>query len=333
MPTSRGTKRLPGALERHRAGGQLKDAFDSVNCRRDTRDYDRTALTGWLSGRTPSNRNFIVKLAEELGDPEVLAAFEHDLGVDDRELNDLVTRFRSLATERKRAVLPELITELFADDVNNRTKFWMRVQLHPGLTEVCHRLDVSMGWVGHLPPRATVDVAAEEDLLHHAYTQERCIFRELVPLDGESFEKATQALGSRIPVLRFKPAADPAFAKADLAASPEGSEATYEFDNDEVASAEIRLDLCLPYPADLPMYAVMLGAYSVAGRAEITMVTDGDTCGRPHVLQFLGHTPAWAHPAGFRSELRLEIGDEKSLVEPNSGVIFFWRSHDRTKPR
>jgi hypothetical protein len=92
-------------------------------------------------------------------------------------------------------------------------------------------------------------------------------------------------------------------------------------------AAEIRLFACLPYPADLSMYPVMLGAYAVAGRAEITMVTDPECAGRPHALCFLGQTRSWERPDGFDGrELSVEIGENDSLIEQNSGVVFFWHS-------
>ena len=75
------------------------------------------------------------------------------------------------------------------------------------------------------------------------------------------------------------------------------------------------------------MYPVKLGSYAVAGRAEITMVTDPKCAAQPHALCFLGQTPSWEHPGGFDGhELTVEIGENESLIEQNSGVVFFWHS-------
>jgi hypothetical protein len=41
-------------------------------------------------------------------DPEILSAPDEDPGITDRDLRDVVTRFRTLSAERKRAVLPRL---------------------------------------------------------------------------------------------------------------------------------------------------------------------------------------------------------------------------------
>jgi hypothetical protein len=321
-------KRLPAALERHRAGGRLRDAFDKVNMLGDgTRTYERTALTRWLSGEsTPQDRDFIAKLAQELGDPEIVVAHNTDLAAGEREINDLMTRFRNLGADRKALVLRQLIAGLFRSDSSSRLAFNMRVEVNPELTAGCHRLDVAMSWVGRLPPRASVEVAADEEVLKHAYEKEGSVFRELVPLGREEFGEAMEQLRASPPTLRYKASDSATFATAerdDVEASPEGF---YSFANPEVRCAEVRLDVCLPYPADLPMYPVILGAYAVAGRAMITIATDGRVCGRPHVLQFLGHTPTWVHRSDFhRSELSVEIGDDASIVEPNSGVVFYWR--------
>jgi hypothetical protein len=133
------------------------------------------------------------------------------------------------------------------------------------------------------------------------------------------------ALQGRKPGLRYKPGNSHTFEQAKIQGDEDGQ--IFQFDNEEVPVAEIRLTASLPYPADLAMYPVMLGAYAVAGRAEITMVTDPKYAGQPHALRFLGQTPSWEHPGGFDgSELSVEIGENDSLIEQNSGVVFFWHS-------
>jgi hypothetical protein len=324
---SRPPRRLPAVLARHLEGGRLREAFERVNKMQGVRRYDRTALTRWLSGEsTPSDAAFMEKLAAALGDPEIVSARAEDIGLNDRELRDLVTRFRTLSAERKRQVLPELISELVRDDFAVRNEFTMRIELHADLTPDCHRLDLSLGWVGRLPGAATVEVVSDEDLLAGAYARDSCIFRELVPIDPGTFAQATAALQAPGPILRYKPVNSPSFVEAKISSEHTPAVGIYQFDNDDIPTADIRLRACLPYPADLPMYPVMLGAYAVAGRSVITMVTDSRRCGRPHALRFLGHAAAWTQPGDFdRSELSVEIGESGSLVEPNAGVIFFWR--------
>lgn len=325
--TTRSPKRLPRVLARYTGGGRLKKAFEQVNAMSGVRTYDRTALTRWLSGEsTPSDEVFIMRLAEVLGDEDIVSARADDASATDREVRDLVTRFRTLSAVRKREVMSMLAADLFRDDSATRTSFSMRIELHAGLTPDCHQLDLSLGWIGWLPAGATVEVASDEDFLGRAYGREHCIFRELVPVDSDAFATAMTALHGRQPVLRFKPMGGDSFLQAKIRNDNDPDRNTYQFDNEEIPSAEIRLTACFPYPADLSMYPVMLGAYAVAGRAVITMVTD-PRCGRPHALRFLGHNAAWSHPGDYnRSELSVEIGDSDSLVEQNSGVVFFWRS-------
>jgi hypothetical protein len=134
------------------------------------------------------------------------------------------------------------------------------------------------------------------------------------------------ALADRKPTLRYRAANSNTFEPARIQDVHEGGQ-IYHFDNEEVSVAEIRLTACVPYPADVSMYPVMLGAYAVAGRAEITMVTDPKYSKQPHVLRFLGWTPSWERTGGFDgSELSVIIGENDSLIEQNSGVVFFWRS-------
>jgi hypothetical protein len=320
-------KRLPIALARHLEGGHLKEAFDRVNAMRDVRNYDRTALSRWLSGdSTPSDERFLARLAEELDDPEIVLARAVDADLGDREVRDLITRFRTLSTDRKQKVLPVLVSELIRDQFSVRNDFMMRIELHADLTSDCHRLDLSLSWFGSLPAHATVEVAADEELLAGAYAQERCIFRELVPINPETMTRAIATLQVASPVLRYKPVAARSFLEAKIQMGDSPASGIYEFDNEAAPSAEIRLSACLPYPADLPMYPVMLGAYALSGRSVITMVTDPRSCGRPHALRFLGNAAAWTQPGDFRrSELAVEIGESESILEPNAGVIFFWR--------
>lgn len=292
----------------------------------DVRTYDRTALSRWLSGdSTPSDRLFMARLGAVLDEPEILSALDEDTGMSDREVRDVLTRFRGLSADRKRDVLPRLVNELFRDDLAVRNVFTMRIEVHGNLTPGCHRLDLSLGWTGRLPAQASVEVVADEEKLGLAYTRPGCIFRELVPIDPDTFADATAALREPCPVLRYRSADNKDFIKPSLQNRDEAEAGIYRFDNPEVQSAEIRLSACLPYPAELPMYPVMLGAYPVAGRAMITMVTDPLRCGRPHALRFLGQAAAWTHPGDFSAtQLSVEIGDDDSLLEPNAGVIFFW---------
>ena len=317
-------KQLPAVLARHAEGGRLREAFDRVNAMRDTRTYDRTTLPRWLSGEsTPSDEKFIRALADELGDQEIVSAAVADRYGTNREVLDLLTRFRRLSAAHKTDVRA-LINESFRDSTATRTSFTMRVDLHGGLTEHCHRLDLSLGWVGRLPAQASVVIASDEENLVEAYTRGECIFRELVPVGPDKLATAMAALQGRKPALRFKAADSQTFEQAKIQGDDDAGQ-IYQFDNEEVPVAEIRLTACLPYPADLTMYPVMLGAYAVAGRAEITMVTDPGCAGQPHALCFLGQTPSWEHPGGFDgSQLSVGIGEDDSLIERNSGVVFFW---------
>jgi len=319
-------KRLPVVLARHAEAGRLKEAFDRVNAMRDTRTYDRTTLPRWLSGEsTPSDERFIRALADELGDQEIVSAAVDDRCGTNRDVLDLLTRFRRLSAAHKRDVRA-LINESFRDNSATRTSFTMRIDLHGGLTEDCHRLDLSLGWVGRLPAQASVVIASDEENLVEAYTRGECIFRELVPVGADKLATAMSALQGRKPGLRFKAASSHTFEQAKIRGDDPGGQ-IYQFDNEEIPVAEIRLTACLPYPAGLTMYPVMLGAYAVAGRAEITMVTDPEYAGQPHALRFLGQTPSWEHPGGFDlSELSVEIGENDSLIEQNSGVVFFWHA-------
>lgn len=318
-----GQKRLAAVLARHIESGRLRAAFERVNRMPDVRRYDRTALARWVAGDSvPSDETFIAKLSEELDDPEILKARREDMRASDREVRDMITRFRGLSADRKREVLPRLVQELFRDDYSVRSNFSMRIELEADLTSECHRLDVTVEWTGHLPAQASVEVVADEETLDLAYRRPGCIFRELVPIDANSFAKATEALPEPCPELSYRTAdAGQTRLKAETGTGP----GIYQFNNRDAPRAQIRLTASLPYPADLPMYPVMMGAYPVSGRAMITMVTDSQRCGRPHALRFLGQATAWDHPRNFhRSELSVEIGDDDSLLEPNAGVIFFW---------
>src|SRR5690348_6174498 len=130
-------KRLPVVLARHAEAGRLKEAFDRVNAMRDTRTYDRTTLPRWLSGEsTPSDERFVRAFADELGDQEVVSVCVDDSVETNREVLDLLTRFRRLSAAHKRDVRA-IINESFRDNTATRTSFTMRIDLHGGLTEDC----------------------------------------------------------------------------------------------------------------------------------------------------------------------------------------------------
>jgi hypothetical protein len=320
------SKRLPDVLRRY-SSARLKEAIDSVSAMPGTQHHDRTTFERWLQGKsTPSDGEFIGRLADELGDPEIVEAWNDDKGGTNREVTDLLTRFRSLPDSLKGEVMSVLAAESFRVDSATRASFTMRIELHGGLTEDCHRLDVNLEWEGYLPPNASVVIAPDEKNLVEAYRRDQCIFRELVPVGSDALTAAMAVLQDTPPALLYKLANSNTVEEPSIQESHEGGQ-IYQFDNEEVSTAEIRLTASLPYPADLPMYPVMLGSYAVAGRAKIIMVTDPTCAGQPHALRFLGQTPSWEYRSGFaESQLTVEIGGNGSHIEQNSGVVFFWHA-------
>lgn len=319
-------RRLPDVLRRH-TSARLRQAFDRVCAMPGIQAHDRTTFDRWQQGKsTPSDGEFIRRLADELGDPEIVEAWNDDRLGTKREVPDLLTRFRSLPDNLKSEVMSALIAESFRVNSATRTSFTMQVELHGGLTEDCHRLDVNLAWEGRLPANASVVIAPDEKDLVQAWARDQCIFRELVPVGSDALATAMAALRDTPPALLYKPANSDTVREPSIQESHEGGQIC-QFDNEEVPAAEIRLTASLPYPADLSMYPAMLGAYAVTGRAKIIMVTDPKCAGRPHALRFLGQTPSWEYRSGVAgSRLTVEIGGNGSLIERNSGVVFFWHA-------
>jgi hypothetical protein len=142
----RPSKRLPEVLRRHAEGGRLKEAFDRVGTAPGMQPHDRTTFDRWLNGRsTPSDGEFIRCLADELDDPEIVSAWNDDRCGTNREVRDLLTRFRGLRDGLKGEAMSALAAESFRVNSATRTSFTMEIQLHGGLREDCHRLDVSLG--------------------------------------------------------------------------------------------------------------------------------------------------------------------------------------------
>jgi hypothetical protein len=201
----------------------------------------------------------------------------------------------------------------------------MRIDLHGDLTGDCHRLGVELEWRGRLPAKASVVIAPDEADFVQAWARDQCIFRELVPVRSDELATAMAALQDRRPTLYYKPTGSNKLEEAAIQEVHKDGQ-IYQFDNDEVSAAEIWLTASLPYPAGLSMYPVKLGAYAVTGRAKITMVTDPAFAGPPHALHFLGPTPSWEHRDGAGNQLTVEIGGDDSLIEKNSGVVFYWHA-------
>src|SRR5689334_10260793 len=81
----------------------------------------RLSFPRWLSGEsTPSDERFIRALADELGDQEIVSASVDDRCGTNREVLDLLTRFRRLSAAPKRDVRA-LINESFRDNTATRT--------------------------------------------------------------------------------------------------------------------------------------------------------------------------------------------------------------------
>src|SRR6266567_1655762 len=120
-------RRLPDVLRRHTSAG-LRQAFDRVCARPGIQAHDRTTFDRWQQGKsTPSDGEFIRRLADELDDPEIVQAWNDDRLGTKREVPDLLTRFRSLPDNLKSEVMSALIAESFRVNSATRTSFTMQV--------------------------------------------------------------------------------------------------------------------------------------------------------------------------------------------------------------
>jgi len=73
------SKQLPGVLVPHAVGGRTGVAFDCVNTVRDTPTCYHTALPRWQPDEsTSSDEKVVIRLADDLGDPEVMSAWADD---------------------------------------------------------------------------------------------------------------------------------------------------------------------------------------------------------------------------------------------------------------
>lgn len=323
-------RKLPEVLRRHVQGGALNAAFVEAQ-RRTGISFDRSTLARWKAGTTtPGNGHFVRVLGEVLEDPEVLAAWEADARTPDPEVQGVLTRFQRLEPRVRRAAVEAALRDLFATDKRSRSDLTMTIRLQLHAADACDRLDVTITWTGYLPAQAVVQIASTDVELADAYDQDRCIFRELIPLESAPFElamEAFQVVGESTPVLRYRPEGNRRFRR--LEAEPQDEPGRYQFANEEVARADIRLTVCFPYPSDLCVYPVKFGGYALHGVSTSSLVLEGSRSSRLHAIPFEGTGPVNVHPHDFgQNEVAIEIGEEGSLLPPGAGVVFFWRADD-----
>jgi hypothetical protein len=311
------------ALRRHEAGGRLKAAFDA--CNQDWRldRYDRTTLTRWLEGSVPNREDFVQRLAAELDDPGIIRAWETDREARSSDTRSIITRYRHLSTDDRRLVRKAILDEIGHEEV--RSSYSIRMDLFDSKDPGFYQVTLSVNWSGPLVSGAEVIFVAEEDALADAYLNERCIFRDVVHLDPDHFDRAFGPGGEHLPHLTYSPIID-GVQKPSTDCQPTVTRpGVIAFDTEEQKQAEIRLRASFPLTHEIPFRVVLFGHYQIKGPARLTFVTRSQNAGPPRALTFLGNPRSWAPITGVgNDELEVAILENQSVDGSGTGVIFFW---------
>lgn len=314
--------RFAAALLRHVEGNRLRAAFDRCNRRPHLESYDRTSLTRWLRGAVPGREAFVAALAEELGDPEihaVWASLQADRSQED--VRGLVSRFRSLPPEHKANAFRQL-SQAMTSSALVRSNFTMRIDLHDSADPELYRLRVEVGWTGHLPQAATIVFVTEEEGLADAYASESCIFRDVIQLDKRRLDDVLADSTLYQQGLSFTPLGAQARTPAPLVGQAMG-DGRYQFSNDEIGRARIRVRATYPFPRAAPIYPIVFNRYQIAGTFTISLVMHSATASGLGCYSYLGREPRW-EVSKFVEELTVESGNDETLLDPGTGVVFYW---------
>lgn len=303
---------------------RLNAAFEHCNRLGDVDAYDRTALHRWLAGSVPGREEFVVRLAEQLGDDQLVEAWKASRTASTAtDVKAVVTRFAGLSPDDKLVAFRRIREELVATpSLRLRRNFRMRVELHDDLSEGPYQIRVAMDWDGHLPADASTVIVTDYERLGHAFSQENCLFRDVVELD-ESFLRRAEVMGSdAVQSLSYAPiGGDGRTSTVSATQSPDG---VYQFENPEHGEARVRLRVAYPFPRGTAFYPIVFQGYQIVGPARITIVLYAEGADNPRGYAFLGPGRSWQSSQLMPRELELEVGTEGAVLGDETGIVLYW---------
>lgn len=301
----------------------LNNAFGACNRRSDLESYDRTALNRWLDGAVPARRDFVARLAQELDRDEIYQAWvDSQIDSSIAEVKSAVTRFKGLSVADKAVAFEQIRDDFLTSSLNVRSNFTMRVDLHDGDHDGVYRLVMGMNWDGFLPANATTVIVTDYDRLADAFSQENCVFRDVVELDDHLLERSLARSSSSEQTLTYS--------RLDESDRPITHQATatepgvYEFANDEVERARVKLRVTYPFPHGVGIYPIVFQGYRIAGPVRITLAIHSKWALNPRGYAFLGSGRSWDASKLLSNELVIDAGSQGAILGDDTGIVLHW---------
>jgi len=300
-----------------------RQAFDRCNRRVGLDPYDRTAFGRWLKGDLPSRREFVLALAEELGDPAIYDAWSVDRGdTADSAVKRVVTSFMGLPTPSQAEAARQIEDYLAVRQGSIRDRFGMQIEIDdwPGDDRLL-RASVTIAWLGALPANAKVILLGGYSGLADAYQQPDCLFRDALAIpEDQSAESMLQRCSAEITYFENGAAT---IEPVTLPGRP-GASGELAFGNDPLERADIELEVTYPYPRFHGRFPILFRGYQIRGRARIRF---RPRSGRIHSVDsyaFLGLPDAFTSMTTQRSELTVIAGREGEFLRGETGLVFTW---------
>lgn len=303
---------------------RLNDAFEHCNRASELDAYDRTALHRWLAGSVPGRQEFVVRLAEQLGDDELIDAWKASrLATTATDVKAVVTRFAGLSPDDKLVAFRQIRDDLVATPtLRLRRNFRMRVELHDGVGDGPYQIRVAMDWDGYLPSNASTVIVTDYDRLGAAFSQENCLFRDVVELDQSFLSRAKVVSTDAVQSLSYAPIGGDG--RTITLTANETAAGVYEFGNDECAEARVRLRVAYPIRRGTAFYPIVFQGYQIVGPARITIVLYAAGADNPRGYAFLGPGRSWQSSQLMPRELELEVGTEGAILGDETGIVLYW---------
>lgn len=306
---------------------RLRQAFDA--CRKaGAGNYDRTTLNRWLDGSIPTQGEFIRRMGEELEDPALFAAWErikHSRPRTAASPEAVIRQFAALSYDDRQEAYPE-IRKLFLERfTEQRSRASHRIELRDGPNPESdfHELRLVWEWDGRLPANARAIYAIDNLGLGDAYDDPKCVFREVLPIETETFATLLETWPEQI--LNYNPLGTANQQMYRHVGVPNGC-GVFQFDNEEVDHARVRWSLTYPYPKGHTVYFIRFGNYRYGGGAEISLALTTAKAHSPRVFTYLpaGRQREYAGEFGRSNELQVTLGAGGTILSDGDGAVLFW---------
>lgn len=301
----------------------VREAFDRCNRRVGAAPYDRTALGRWLKGDLPSRREFVLALAEELGDPLIYDAWLIDRGdTADTAVKRVVTSFIGLPEDSQAEAVRQIQDFLAVRRGSIRDRFSMQIEIDdwPGDEQVL-RASVTISWLGSLPGDAKVVLLGDYSGLAAAYEQPDCLFRDAVVIPGD--QPAESLLRQCSAEITFFEEGSAAAVPVTRKGTP-GESGEFAFGNDPLRHADIELQVTYPYPRFHGRFPILFRGYQIRGMARIRFRPRSARMHNAESYAFLGLRDAFTPVTRAGGELVVIAGREGEFLRDETGLVFTW---------